>query len=72
MFVGVEAHIDPAGCTDFTEISGEFDGTQWGDVGIAPYEKEGLAMCSIAPYEKEGGRCAQSPPTYILIIHGGT
>ena len=28
--VGVDDHIDPAGCTDFTEIQCEFDGTQWG------------------------------------------
>ena len=26
-FVGVDAHIDPAIQTDFTEIPGEFDGT---------------------------------------------
>ena len=37
MCVGVDAHIDPADCTDFTEIRCEFDGTQWSDVGIAPY-----------------------------------
>ena len=36
-FVGVDAHIDPAVQTDFTEIQSEFDGTQWGDVGIDPY-----------------------------------
>ena len=35
--VGVDAHIDPACKSDFTEIPGESDGTQWGDVGIAPY-----------------------------------
>ena len=32
MCVGVDAYIDPAVCTGFTEIFGEFDGTQWGDV----------------------------------------
>ena len=37
MYVGVDAHIDPAVQTNFTEISGKFDGAQWGDVGIAPY-----------------------------------
>ena len=35
--VGVDAHIDPANGTDFTGISGESVGAQWGDVGIAPY-----------------------------------
>ena len=35
MFVGGDAHIDPAERTVFTEISGEFD------VGIAPYEHSG-------------------------------
>ncbi|MFR4596031.1 MAG: hypothetical protein ACLT8T_11605 [Oscillospiraceae bacterium] len=35
--VGVDAHIDPAVQTDFTEIQCEFDGAQWGDVGIDPY-----------------------------------
>ncbi len=35
--LGVDAHIDPANCTDFTKIQYEFAGTQWGDVGIAPY-----------------------------------
>ena len=39
MFVGVDAHIDPAERTVFTEISGEFAASQWGDVGIAPYAK---------------------------------
>ena len=39
MFVGVDAHIDPAERAVFTEISGEFATSQWGDVGIAPYAK---------------------------------
>ena len=39
MFVGVDAHIDPAERTVFTEISGEFAASQWGDVGISPYAK---------------------------------
>ena len=38
MAVGGDAHIAPANKPDFTETIGEFDGTQWGDVGIAPYE----------------------------------
>ena len=37
MFVGVDAHIDLAERTVFTEISGKFATSQWGDVGIAPY-----------------------------------
>ena len=37
--VGVDAHIDPAAQTVFTEIQCEFVGTQWGDVGIAPYAR---------------------------------
>ena len=37
--VGGDAHIAPANETDFTEISGEFATSQWGDVGIAPYAK---------------------------------
>ena len=41
MFVGVDTHIDPAERTVFTEISGEFATSQWGDVGIAPYAKIG-------------------------------
>ena len=36
-FVGVDAYIDPAVQTDFTEIHGEFATFSWGDVGIAPY-----------------------------------
>ena len=35
--VGVDAHIDPAVCTIFTELFGEFVRAQRGDVGIAPY-----------------------------------
>ena len=36
--VGGDAHIAPANKTDFTEICGKFVSSQWGDVGIAPYE----------------------------------
>ena len=45
MFVGVDAHIDPAVRTVFTEIYGENDGSQWGDVGIAPYAMVVYAPC---------------------------
>ena len=30
-------HIDPAGCTAFTEIFGEFATTHWADIVIGPY-----------------------------------
>ena len=40
-FVGVDAHIDPAGCTIFTKILGEFVRAQWVDVGIAPTQFQG-------------------------------
>ena len=33
----------------FPEIPGEFDGTQRGDVGIAPYAKRKTSMYAIAP-----------------------
>ena len=42
-FAGVDAHIDPANRTVFMIISGEYDGTRRGDVGIAPYEHDGSA-----------------------------
>lgn len=42
--VGVDAHIDPANKTDFTQLQCEFDGAQWGDVGIAPYEQPAGAV----------------------------
>ena len=35
-FVGVDAHIDPAAETVFTEICGEFEAAR-DDVGIVPY-----------------------------------
>ena len=35
--VGVDAHIDPADCTVFTEICGEFATSRRADVGIGPY-----------------------------------
>ena len=36
-FVGVDAHIDPADCTVFTVICGEFATSRRADVGIGPY-----------------------------------
>ena len=35
--VGVDAHIDPAGCTDFTKIFGESVTSQWADRVVGPY-----------------------------------
>ena len=37
--VGVDAHIDPAGCTAFTEILGEFVTSHWADRVVGPYVK---------------------------------
>ena len=39
--VGVDAHIDPAECTNFMEIYGEFVTSQRADVGIGPYSQIG-------------------------------
>ena len=36
--VGDDAHIVPAGKSDFTLFLGEFGTSQWVDVGIDPYE----------------------------------
>ena len=36
-FVGVDAHIDPAGCTGFTEIFGETEPSHWADRAVGPY-----------------------------------
>ena len=44
MCVGVDAHIDPAECTDLTKIFGEFVGSQWGDVLNRPLRMD----CEIA------------------------
>ena len=37
LFVRVDAHIDPAGCTDFTKICGESVTSQWADRVVGPY-----------------------------------
>ena len=41
--VGVDAHIDPAGCTVFTGICGEFVTAQWADRVVGPYGKASIA-----------------------------
>ena len=38
-------HIDPAGCTAFTEILGEFVTSQRADVGIGPYRTPANPYC---------------------------
>ena len=40
--IGDDAHIVPAVQPIFTIAFDEFDGTKWGDVGIAPYEPPGV------------------------------
>ena len=47
--VGVDAHIDPAERTVYTEIPSEFATFSRGDVGIAPYEHSGEACVLIFP-----------------------
>ena len=37
--VGVDAHIDPAIQSVFTETCGESAASEWADVGIGPYRK---------------------------------
>ena len=57
--VGVDAHIDPAGCTAFTEILGEFVTSHWADRVVGPYVKAFLS-----PYLRSGGRLCP-PAGYI-------
>ena len=42
--VGVDAYIDPAGCTAFTEIYGKFVTARRADVGIGPYNQTDKCM----------------------------
>ena len=51
-FVGVDAHIDPADCTVFTEIYGEFVTAQRADVGISPYRTLANPYC-LATFERK-------------------
>ena len=44
-FVGVDAHIDPAERTLFTEIYGKFATSQRADVGIGPYMTPANSCC---------------------------
>ena len=37
--VGADAHIGPAGCTDFAKIFGEFATAQWADRVVGPYSR---------------------------------
>ena len=36
--VEADAHIGPAGCTDFAKIFGEFATAQWADRVVGPYK----------------------------------
>ena len=47
--VGVDAHIDPAERTLFTEIYGKFATSQRADVGIGPYRTAANPYCPINP-----------------------
>ena len=51
-FVGVDAHIDPADCTVFTEIYGEFVTAQRADVGIGRYRTLANPYC-LATFERK-------------------
>ena len=44
-------HIDPAGCTAFTEILGEFVTSHWADRVVCPYVK-----ALLSPYLRSGGQ----------------
>ena len=44
-------HIDPAGCTVFTEILGGFVTSHWADRVVGPYVK-----ALLSPYLRSGGR----------------
>jgi len=44
-FVGVDAHIDPAERTLFTEIYGKFATSQRADVGTGPYKTLANPYC---------------------------
>ena len=50
--VGVDAYIDPADCTVFTEIYGEFVTAQRADVGIGPYRTLANPYC-LATFERK-------------------
>ena len=44
MVVGVDAHIDPAGCTDFTKNCGESVTSQWADRVVGLYGETSMHM----------------------------
>ena len=61
--VGVDAHIDPAGCTGFTEIFGEFVTSHWADRVVGPYGE-----ISMHSYPCRGGRLC--PPAGRTAFYG--
>ena len=56
-------HIDPAGCTGFTEILGEFVTSHWADRVVGPYVK-----ALLSPYLRSGGRLC--PPAGRTAFYG--
>ena len=44
MIVGADAHIDPADCTVFTEICGEFATSRRADRVVGPYNNTALSV----------------------------
>ena len=63
-------HIDPAGCTAFTEILGEFVTSHWADRVVGPYNNTALSVGaddSVRPRDvpilRESSANSQLPPT---------
>ena len=56
-------HIDPAGCTAFTEILGEFVTSHWADRVVGPYGE-----ISMHSYPCRGGRLC--PPAGRTAFYG--
>ena len=56
-------HIDPAECTGFTEIFGEFVTSHWADRVVGPYGE-----ASMHSYPCRGGRLC--PPTERTAFYG--
>lgn len=59
MGLPLPVHIDPTGCTVFTEILGEFVTSHWADRVVGPYVK-----ALLSPYLRSGGRLCP-PAGYI-------
>ena len=63
--VGVDAHIDPAGCTGFTEIFGEFVTSHWADRVVGPY---GEASMHTYPVGADDSVRPQNIPLFTEIF----